>query len=193
MNGRPGVAVRRATEDDLPAIRRLVNQMPGWRIADRIDLKDENLVAVDRGGRVVGWLRGNHVSQAWVNVDGYEADDGWLCSYITWLLVDEVARGNGIGGMLLERFAQDSESAGRDTIIASPQSGDHEVELLAFYARHGYRRAASGQVHRGPWGPSEDVPAPQWPEAGPDPDYGEEGEEIIREYRRMLGLDGDGH
>lgn len=183
-----GITVRRAVKDDLPKIRRLVSQMPSWCLTDRIDLRDENLVAVGRGGRVVGWLRGNHVSQAWANVDGYAADDGWLCSFITWLLVDESSRGDGIGGQLLGKFAQDSELAGRDTIIASPQSGKHEAELLAFYARNGYRRAASGQVHRGPHGPTASVPLPGPSEPVTDDDYGEDGEKIIREYRRRLGL-----
>lgn len=131
--------------------------MPNWPRSARLGFNDENLVAVDDDGQVLGCLRGNHVSQAWTNVDGFKGVEDWLCSYITWLLVDEAFRSNGIGGMLLERFARESAAARRDTKIASPQSGDNEVQLLEFHARHGYRRAVTGQVHRGPRGRQEDV------------------------------------
>lgn len=92
--------------------------------------------------------------------------------------------------MLMETFARDSATAGRDTIVASPQSGDDELALLRFYSRQGYRRAESGQVLKGPHGPPDDIPLPmqeEWVEAStPDP----ESEAAINEYLRKLGYKG---
>jgi GNAT superfamily N-acetyltransferase len=182
--------IRQALPEDLPGVHELLAQMPGWGNPLLYGFKDENLVATDHRGQIIGWLNGNHVSQAWCGVLGYDMPEDWLCSYVTWLLVDEEHRSVGIGRRLMEAFARDSAAAGRDTVVASPQSGDDELALLRFYARRGYRRAESGQVHRGPHGPQDDVPLPvqeKWVESStPDP----ESEAAINEYMRKFGYKG---
>lgn len=181
------VTIRPAGPADIPGVRDLLAQMPRWDSAHRSMLRDEDLIALNSEGKVIGWLMGNHVSEAWKNVIGYEMADSWLCSYIAWLLVDGSYRSNGVGSRLMEAFRRNSVAAGRDTITASPQSGEDEEKLLSFYSRLGYRRAASGQVHRGPWGPPENVPLPKSEvnsrSSAPDP----EAEAIMQEYVRRLG------
>ncbi|EMQ96729.1 GNAT family N-acetyltransferase [Paeniglutamicibacter gangotriensis] len=187
FTGRNHVSIRSAGPADFPGVLTLLTQMPRWRNATHGAFRDENIVAIDDQGQIVGWLMGNHDSEAWRNVHGYDMVEGWRCSYITWVLVDKGCRSAGVGAMLMETFAHDSASAGRDTIVASPQSGEHELALLRFYSRMGYRRAESGQVHRGPWGSPVDVPLPE-PEvrsapSAPDP----QAEAAISEYLRKLG------
>lgn len=179
------VTVRFAEPADHPGIRALLTQMPGWASATRGAYRDENLVAIDDKEQIVGWLMGNHVSEAWRNISGYDMPEDWYCSYITWVLVDEDCRSNGIGAILMEAFSLESSAAGRDTIVASPQSGEHERALLRFYNRMGYRRAESGQVHRGPWGPQDDVPL-QEPEVRSTPSAFDAQAAAIREYKRMI-------
>lgn len=181
------MSIRSADPDDYPGVRALLTQMPSWGDATHGAFRDENIVAIDDQGQIVGWLMGNHVSEAWRNIPGYDMTEEWLCSYITWVLVDEGCRSAGVGAMPMEAFAHNSAAAGRDTIVASPQSGEHELALLRFYSRMGYRRAESGQVHQGPWGPPDDVPLPE-PElrsepSAPDP----QAEAAIHEYMRALG------
>lgn len=181
------VSIRSAEPADYPGVRALLTQMPRWGNATHGAFRDKNIVAIDDQGQIVGWLMGNHVSEAWRNIPGYDMAEGWRCSYITWVLVDEGCRSAGVGSSLMEAFSLDSAAAGRDTIVASPQSGEHELALLRFYSRMGYRRAESGQVHRGPWGSPVDVPLPE-PEvrstpSAPDP----QAEAAILEYMRALG------
>lgn len=153
-----GVRIRHAVPEDLSGVRELLTQMPDWRSALRSRFVDENIVAVDESGLIVGWLNGNHVSTNWQVIDGYEMAPGWRCSYINWLLVDDKFRGHDIGPRLVRLFARDSAASDRDTIIASPQSGDDEQKVLRIYSRLGFRRAESGHVHTGPHGPQDDVP-----------------------------------
>lgn len=181
------VTIRRTKHTDIPGVHDLLKQMPRWH-GDHTSLsRGNNLVALNGHGQVIGCLMGNHDSEAWRNVTGYEMANGWLCSYITWLLVDHHYRSQGVGSRLVEAFRRESAVSGQDTIIASPQSGEKERKLLSFYSRLGYRRAASGQVHRGPWGPSENVALPtsevNFALSAPDP----ETETFIQEYARKLG------
>lgn len=149
--------IRDATAEDFQGVRDLLAQMPEWHVALGTKFTLENIVAVDDTGVIVGWLNGDHRSAAWQAIEGYEMPRGWRCSYISWLLVDENCREDKIGRRLVEYFARDSSAAGRDTIVASPQAGSDEHKLLQFYSDLGFRRAASGQVHWGPYGPQENV------------------------------------
>lgn len=150
--------IRDATAEDFQGVRDLLAQMPEWHVALGTKFIMENLVAVDDFGSIVGWLNGDHHSASWQAIDDYEMPRGWRCSYIGWLLVDEGCRENNIGHDLVEYFARESSAAGRDTIVASPQAGSDEHKLLQFYSDLGFRRAASGHVHWGPYGPQENVP-----------------------------------
>ena len=184
------VKVRPAVPRDLPAVHELLTQMPGWGSPLRYGFRDENLVAIDHRGQVIGWLNGNHVSEAWCGVLGYDMPENWRCSFIIWVIVDEVHRSAGVGRMLMDTFARDSAAAGRDTIVVSPQSGDDELALLRFYSRQGYRRAESGQVHRGPHGPQDDIPLPMQEEWAEPSTPAPENEAAINEYMRKLGYKG---
>lgn len=168
--------IRYATSEDLPGVKELLAQMQIWKNPLGPHFVDENFVAVDRSGQIVGWLNGDHHSAGWQAIDGYDMPGHWRCSFINWLLVDESCRGNEIGKDLVDHFARGASDEGRDTIVASPQSGSNEQKLLEFYSRLGFRRAASGQVHWGPHGPQEDVPLTPFEV---DADY----LEAVRRYR----------
>lgn len=173
----------------LPGIRTLLRQEPDWVAGSNGDLLDQSLVAVDLGGRILGWLMGNHHSRAWTNIDGYNVPADWQCSFINWLLVDSRhRRTSGIGSRLLHAFAEDSRRAGNDTIVLSPSGGDDELGVISFYEANGYRRAPSGHMHRGPHGPSGnfplETPPPGWSDSKDA--YGN----AILEYKRRLGLMG---
>lgn len=183
----PQVTIRPVEPGDTSGIRSLLAQMPHWESARQGPFRDEGIVAVDNRGHIVGWLAGNHSSFAWLNTSGYDMPEDWCCSFIEWLLVDSTCRSAGIGSSLMEAFALDSSAAGRDTIIASPQSGEDERALLAFYYRLGYRRTESGHVHRGPWGPHEDVPLPAPGIRTPAPALSAKAQAIICHYKEALG------
>lgn len=123
LAGRNRVSIRSAEPADYPGVRTLLTQMPRWEDATHGAFRDENIVAIDDQGQIVGWLAGNHVSEAWRNIPGYDMAEEWRCSYIAWVLVDEGCRSAGVGAMLMEAFARDSAVAGRDTIVASPPIG----------------------------------------------------------------------
>lgn len=174
---------------DLPGIRTLLRQEPDWNIRPNGDFLDQSLVAVDLRGRVLGWLMGNHHSRAWTNIDGYNVPADWQCSFITWLLVDNrYRRTSGVGSRLLRVFAEDSRRAGNDTIILSPSGGDDEPGVISFYEKNGYRRAPSGQMHRGPHGPSDNFPLETAMPARSD-STDACGEAIV-DYKRRLGVMG---
>jgi ribosomal protein S18 acetylase RimI-like enzyme len=180
-----GINIIEARQVDLPGVQALLRQKPGWPIGSNGVVRDQSLVAVDAVGRVLGWLMGNHDSQAWTNIDGYNVPEDWQCSYITWLLVDEKHRSSEIGSRLLRAFEEDSCAAGNDTIVLSPSAGDDETAVISFYEKNGYRRAPSGQMHRGPHGPTDHFPLqialPTWS------DSSGAGGEAILEYKRRLG------
>lgn len=180
-----GITVIRARQVDLPGVETLLRQKPYWSVGSSGVVRDQSLVAVDAGGRILGWLMGNHASQAWTNIDGYIVPEDWQCSYITWLLVDEKHRGSGIGPRLLRAFAEDSCAAGNDTIVLSPSAGDDETAVISFYEKNGYRRAPSGQMHRGPHGPTDHFPLQIALPTRSD-SSGAAGEAIL-EYKRRLG------
>lgn len=183
-----GIEIVEAREVDLLGIHTLLRQQPEWSIGSHGVLWDQSIVAVDAHGRVLGWLMGNHDSRAWTNIDGYNVPEDWQCSYITWLLVDEKHQSSGIGSRLLDAFARDSCGAGNDTIVLSPSAGDDEPRVISFYANNGYRRAPSGQMHRGPHGPEDDFPLQTGLLIGSDSSGA--GDEAIQEYKRRLGLMG---
>lgn len=113
LAGRNRVSIRPAEPVDNPGVRALLTQMPRWGDATHGAFRDENILAIDDQGQIVGWLTGNHVSEAWRNIPGYDMAEEWRCSYITWVLVDEGCRSAGVGAMLMEAFAHDSATAGR--------------------------------------------------------------------------------
>lgn len=183
------VTIRLVEPADSPGIRSLLAQMPRWESAAHSLSHNQGLVAVDDQGWIMGWLSGHHNSFAWESTSGYNMPEDWCCSFVEWLLVDKDCRSAGIGTSLMERFAQQSSEAGRDTIIASPQAGEDERALLEFYYRLGYLRTNSGHVHRGPHGPREPSPLPEadmgtgdWPRS-----LSPEVQAIMRQYRGSLG------
>lgn len=180
----------RARSADLSGIRKLHRQEPGWSAGSSGISLEQSIVAVDPRDRVVGWLMGNHRSAAWLNIDGYKFPDSWECSYITWLLVDENYRSQGIGSQLLSFFVDESRLAGNDTIVLSPSGGDDEAGTISFYEKNGFRRARSGQMHRGPHGPRDSVPLEQ--SVSEYMQTSQAGDEAIREYKRRLGVYGYG-
>ena len=180
------VTIRPAEPRDSPGIRTLLTQMPRWESAAHRLSRSQGLVAVDDQGRIIGWLSGHHNSPAWENIPGYNMHEDWRCSFVEWLLVDENCRSTGIGASLLERFALESSEAGRDTIIASPQAGEHERVLLEFYYRLGYRRASSGHVHRGLHGPREHISLPEDDMRPVSQPESAEVQAIMRRYRESL-------
>lgn len=180
------VTIRPAEPRDSAGIRSLLAQMPQWETAANSLSRNQGLVAVDDQGCIVGWLSGHHKSFAWEGISGYNMPEDWCCSFVTWLLVDKDCRSAGIGAVLMERFAQQSSEAGRDTIITSPQAGEDERVLLEFYYRLGYRRASSGHVHRGPHGPREHIPLPEDDMRPVSQPESPEVQAIMRRYRESL-------
>ena len=73
------VTIRYAEPGDRSGIHALLKQMPDWEIATRYAFVDGNIVAVDDHGQIVGWLMGNHASEAWRNISGYDRAEDWQC------------------------------------------------------------------------------------------------------------------
>lgn len=182
-----GIDIIAAREVDLVGIHTLLEQQPEWSLGSTGVVRDQSIVASDANGRVLGWLMGNHDSQAWTNIDRYNVPTDWQCSYITWLLVDEKHRSSGVGSRLLGAFAEDSYGAGNDTIVLSP-SGYDEPRVISFYGNNGFRRAPSGLMHRGPHGPRDHFPLQTVLLIGSDSSGA--ADEAIQEYKRRLGLMG---
>lgn len=177
--------IRRAENADLPSIHKLICQNSQLQISPRSVVIDKSIVALNEAEQMVGWLMGNHDSAAWTNIDGYRMPDDWECSFVTWLLVDEQHQHQRIGSHLLRVFEETSCAAGNDTIVLSPAAGPDEKGIITFYENNGYRRAKSGNMHKGPHGPIISVPL-QTPASTPQK-LSKVGEEAILEYKRILG------
>lgn len=131
--------VRPMTAADWPAVRAIYQAgmdgrnatfetaAPDWERWDAGHLADHRFVAVDGGGRVVGWVAASGVSDRCVYAGVVEHS----------VYVDTQAQGRGIGRMLLDALVASTEAAGIWTI----QSGifpENEASL-AVHRAAGFR------------------------------------------------------
>ena len=113
-----GIATGHATFEEEP---------PSWEAFDDDKLADHRLVAVDAGGRVVGWAAVTGVSDRCAYAGVVEHS----------VYVDPAAAGRGVGLELLEALARSTEDAGIWTL----QSGifPENTVSLRLHARAGFR------------------------------------------------------
>ena len=94
----PGIDLRPATTDDLPAAAALYGQVAPGRGLSRAQSTawlDTTTVAVAHGD-VVGLCHGNHTSATWQSfVVEPEPPVEWRCSYLDTLVVGSSHRGHG--------------------------------------------------------------------------------------------------
>jgi L-amino acid N-acyltransferase YncA len=115
---------------------------PDWEAFDAAKLPDHRHVAVDSGGRVLGWTAASAVSDRCVYAGVVEHS----------VYVHPDARGRGVGGALLDALIASTEAAGIWTI----QSGvfPENTASLALHRRAGFREVGTrlriGQ-HHGSW------------------------------------------
>ena len=112
-----GILVRALSEADWPAVREIYAQgiatrnatfeteVPSWEQWDRSHLSDHRFVAL-RDDELVGWVAVSSVSDRCVYGGVVENS----------IYVDEQARGQGVGRLLLERLIASTEAAGIWTI-----------------------------------------------------------------------------
>lgn len=107
-------------------------------------------VAVN-AGCIIGWLQGNHDSEAWRNMEGHEQPPvGGKCSYITQIYTDPTNRRQGVGRALLDSFEAGARTAGNSLVVLLHDFGNADV-LEDFYTGAGYKLRAdhhgrSGQL-----------------------------------------------
>ncbi len=138
-----GPAIRTARTQDAPAIARLSTQLGYPQSGDaaaralraiRLESSGEVLVFVNEGGEVVGWI---HVLLAPRLESGTFAEIGGL-------VVDEAARGVGIGGRLVQAAESWAGAHGSPTIRV--RSNIIREEAHRFYAARGYELAKTQAV-----------------------------------------------
>jgi phosphinothricin acetyltransferase len=117
-------------------------RVPDWEEWDRSHLPGLRLVAVDSGGRIVGWVAASPVSTRAVYEGVVEHS----------IYVDAGAQGRGVGKALLQRFIADSESAGVWTVQAGifPEN----AASLALHLGCGFRVVGTRERlgrHHGVW------------------------------------------
>jgi len=84
------------------------------------------LVVAEEGGRVAGFT--------WIEPRGAFS----TAPYLRLIAVDRAARGRGIGAALLGEFERRTADVGRDYCLLV---SDFNEDAIAFYSRHGYRKA----------------------------------------------------
>lgn len=113
-----GIATGHATFESDP---------PTWEHFDAAKLPEQRLVALDAGGRVLGWAAASAVSDRCVYAGVVEHS----------VYVDPAAQGRGTGGVLLDALVASTEAAGIWTI----QSGifPENAASLALHRSRGFR------------------------------------------------------
>ena len=131
------MSVREILEGDEPEVRRLLSQLVGEGAgafsADRVRQGRRGVVAEDGDGRALGFLYGSFLDL------GVEVEGG---GYIDLLVVDEQARGQGIGEALVDAWKQ--WLLGENIKLGFVATTD-ELDAARFYERCGF------SLCRGPW------------------------------------------
>jgi phosphinothricin acetyltransferase len=115
---------------------------PAWEVFDAAKLDDHRLVALDEGGRVLGWA-------AVVPVSDRCAYAG-VVEHSVYVRLD--ARGRGVGRALLDALLSSTDAAGVWTV----QSGifPEDTASLALHQRAGFRAIGTRERigrHHGKW------------------------------------------
>lgn len=155
MSGSPGVVVREARADDVPAIGAMAGRLyalhHGWdaerfwnlggddgaRAAGReaffrsqVDAEDVILLVADRGGEVVGY--------AYLSVEAHDYEH--LLEAAVWLndlWVEERARGSGAADALFDEARRRAAKTGHRTFVLNVAEANTRAQR--FFARHGMR------------------------------------------------------
>ena len=153
------IRLREMTSADWPAVERIYAQgiedgeatfevaTPSWEAFDAGKLTAMRIVAVDEKGRVVGWVAASAVSSrpAYRGVVEHS------------VYIDRLARGRGIGRLLLAAFVEAADAAGVWTIQSSifpENAGSLKLHDAAGFRVVGRReRIAKATVgpHAGKW------------------------------------------
>ncbi|MFZ1410568.1 MAG: N-acetyltransferase family protein [Micropruina sp.] len=115
---REGIATGHATFEAEP---------PSWEAFDAGRIPDLRLVAIDRDGVVAGWAAASLVSSRSVYRGVIEHS----------VYLADAARGQGLGGSLLQAFIDAADEAGIWTIQASVMP--ENTASLRLHERHGFR------------------------------------------------------
>lgn len=134
-----GATIRPLTPADWPAVERIYREgiatghatfeaePPSWEAFDTGKLSGLRLVAANADGTVAGWAAASPVSArpAYRGVIEHS------------VYIADLARGNGVGGALLEAFIAAADAAGIWTIQSSifPEN----TASLRLHERHGFR------------------------------------------------------
>jgi len=130
-----GISIRAMVAGDAPAVARLATQLGYPSSARQIERRwetvcssgdSEALVAVGPDGAVLGWI---HVFQTRLLESDPVAEIGGL-------VVDEGARGRGIGAMLV--VSAEAWAVGREFSAVTVRSNVIRKEAHAFYQKLGY-------------------------------------------------------
>jgi len=129
-----GISIRPMVREDAPAVARLATQLGYPSSVDQIERRwgalrssdSEALVAVGPDGDVLGWI---HVFETRLLESDPVAEIGGL-------VVDERARGRGIGAMLV--VGAEAWAAGREFSAVTVRSNVIRKEAHAFYQKLGY-------------------------------------------------------
>lgn len=148
------LTLRPLTPSDWPAVQEIYRQgietgnatfetePPQWSAFDAGRLAAPRLVAVDGGGRVVGWAALSPVSSRCVYEGVAEVS----------IYVAAEARGRGVGSALMQALVRESEAAGLWTLQAGifPEN----EATLALHRKFGFREVGRRERigrHRGRW------------------------------------------
>jgi GNAT superfamily N-acetyltransferase len=138
-----GPASRRAQMEDAPAIARLLGQLGYPTSADAMRRRlgpilarpDYRTHVAESDGSVVGFIGA-------CLVPAYELDDVYV--RVLDLVVDETARGRGIGSALLgEAEAWAKEEGARVVVVNARDDDSPAAGGAAFYEAHGYERTGA--------------------------------------------------
>jgi ribosomal protein S18 acetylase RimI-like enzyme len=132
------LTLRDAMSDEFPLCAKIAT---GSEIGERYGFRAENLIAkmgesVAAGGFIVVAIdeHGSVAGFAWVDPKGAFGST----PYLKLIAVDSRTRGSGAGTLLLEEYEKRTVQVGRFwTLLVS----DFNARAIAFYERHGYRRA----------------------------------------------------
>jgi ribosomal protein S18 acetylase RimI-like enzyme len=135
------LTLRPLTPSDGPACDAIILSLPyhfgnaGGRAECARAVREDSGLVAERSGQIVGFL---------VCARRYERS-----AEITWLAVDNAARGNGVGTALVERLEEQLRAEGRTLLLvmtlsdSADESGvtDSYVQTRAFYRKLGFEFA----------------------------------------------------
>lgn len=98
-----------------------------YEVVDYFQSESELCFVAEQEDRIVGFVLGSVIEKN---------DSAWTYGYLTWLGVDPILKGHGVGKRLVKEFVAASQKVGARMLIVDTDADN--TDALAFFARMGF-------------------------------------------------------